>query len=273
MKKAFVAGMPVEHSKSPALHGFWLAEYGIQGSYEAIAVQPNELKTLISTMSDRGFVGGNITIPHKESAFDMISASDDAAKAIGAVNTVWIEEGGVRASNTDAYGFSANLDSEALAWRDGQCALVLGAGGASRAVVYALLEAGFDNIRIANRTTERAKMLASHFGQKCSHHGLDELGSLCSNVDVFVNTTSLGMTGESSFELVVISKLPQSCIVTDIVYTPLRTPLLEAASAVGLKTVDGLGMLLHQAVPGFEKWFGVRPEVTPQLRQHILELL
>ncbi|MEM9332460.1 MAG: shikimate dehydrogenase [Pseudomonadota bacterium] len=269
-KKAFVAGWPISHSKSPLLHGFWLKEYGIEGSYEALPVSNEAFETFLNGFGESGYSGGNITIPHKEKAFQLLENLDEAAKAIGAVNTIWIEEDKVCGSNTDAYGFAANLDDHHPEWRDGKTALVIGAGGASRAIIHALLQAGFDNVYIANRTVERAKALAKSFGQNCYSLALADACSYFSGTDLVVNTTSIGMKGETSEGLPDLKELPNHAIVTDIVYTPLQTPFLKSANSYGLKTVDGLGMLLHQAVPGFEKWFGHRPAVTKDLREFVL---
>lgn len=270
MKKAFVTGWPISHSKSPALHGFWLNKLDIAGSYEALPVSSENFPDFLSTLGNSEWVGGNVTIPHKETAFSLIKNCDAAAKAIGAVNTLWIENGDLMGGNTDAYGFSANLDDFAPQWRECSTALVIGAGGASRAVIYALAEAGIEKIRIANRTVSRAQNLSDHFGPACTAHGLDETSDLLADTDLLINTSSMGMSGENTDQVVDVSRLAATSIVTDIVYTPLMTPLLAAADQCGLKTVDGLGMLLHQAVPGFEKWFGARPEVTEELRQRIL---
>jgi len=270
MKKAFVTGWPVSHSKSPDLHGFWLREHKVEGSYEAFPVEPEKFPAFLESIKDSGFCGGNVTIPHKEIAFECIEELDQAAKAIGAVNTIWLEGGVLCGGNTDAYGFAANLDEQAPDWRKGKAALVLGAGGASRAVLFALLEADYSKIWIVNRTISRAQELCQHFGEGCSFHGLEEMDDLLGEADLFVNTTSLGMQGSEKAQLPDFSILPKSSVVTDIVYTPLMTPFLQAAEVNGLKTVDGLGMLLHQAVPGFEKWFGPRPKVTSALRKYIL---
>lgn len=272
MKKAFVTGWPIHHSKSPMLHGFWLKQYGIEGSYEAHGVEPENFEQFLKDLPKSKFVGGNVTIPHKEIAFANVAKLDEAAKAIGAVNTLWLEGEKLCGGNTDAYGFSANMNQYAPEWQKGKKAIVLGAGGASRAIVYAILEAGYDEIHIINRTFERAENLAELFGKKCQAHKWDQLPALLSQTDFIVNTTSIGMAGSEASMMPDLSTLPKSAIVTDIVYTPLETPFLKSANELGLKTVDGLGMLLHQAVPGFEKWFGVRPEVTYELREHILGL-
>ncbi|MEM9278410.1 MAG: shikimate dehydrogenase [Pseudomonadota bacterium] len=270
--KAFVTGWPISHSKSPALHSYWLEQYGIEGSYEPIAVEEGNFEEFLAALKSNGFVGGNVTIPHKETAFRLIGNLDAAARAIGAVNTLWFEDDHLHGSNTDAYGFMANLDDYHSQWRDGEKALVIGAGGASRAVVYALIEAGFSQINIANRTYERAENLANDFGNSCFSKKLDEIEKLLPDMDFVVNTTSLGMVGQGSGNLPDLSGLSDTAVVTDIVYTPLMTPFLATAQARGLKAIDGLGMLLHQAVPGFEKWFGKRPEVTPDLRRHVLDI-
>lgn len=272
MKKAFVTGWPISHSKSPLLHGFWLNQYGIEGSYEPLGIEPENFEQFLKDLPQTGFVGGNVTLPHKEMAFANLAQLDDAAKAIGAVNTLWLEDKILCGANTDAYGFSANMDEFAPEWRDGKTAIVLGAGGASRAIVYSLLEVDFEEIHIVNRTYERAEKLANLFGKKCNSFKWDNLPDLLPKTDFIVNTTSIGMAGSDTSIMPDLSVLSAHAIVTDIVYTPLETPFLKSASDSGLKTVDGLGMLLHQAVPGFEKWFGVRPEVTPQLRTFILEL-
>jgi len=275
MKKAFVTGWPVKHSKSPLLHGFWLEQYGIEGSYEAVAVSEADFPDFLDGLKSGEFAGGNITIPHKEIAFNRISNKDQAAQKIGAVNTVWIEDSELHASNTDAYGFAANLDDYAPQWRSGKTAIVLGAGGASRAVIHAILGAGFERVIITNRTHARAQNLAGHFGKKCEAHEWTKLDELMPKADFIVNTTSLGMSGSdknaSSISLPDFKTARSDLIATDIVYTPLQTPFLIAAQSKNLKTADGLGMLLHQAVPGFEKWFGVKPEVTEELRAYILE--
>lgn len=274
MKKAFVTGWPIKHSKSPLLHGFWLEQYGINGSYEAIAVSESDFPLFIKSLKSGNFSGGNITIPHKETAFNLINNKDEAAISIGAVNTVWLEQGKIFASNTDAYGFAANLDDYAPQWRFGKTAIVLGAGGASRAVIYAILNAGYERLIITNRTHSRAQNLSEHFGDKCEAQEWHQLDQSMPAADLIVNTTSLGMVSHddnlSEISLPEFTNVKSDLIVTDIVYTPLETPFLKTAKQVNLKTVDGLGMLLHQAVPGFEKWFGVKPEVTEELRAYIL---
>ncbi len=272
MKKAFVTGWPIHHSKSPDLHGFWLKQYGIEGSYEAVAVEPENFQQFLKNLPKSGFSGGNVTIPHKETAFANVDHLDKAAKTIGAVNTLWLENQRLCGGNTDTYGFSANMDQFAPDWEHGKTAIVLGAGGASRAIIFSLLEKGYQEIHVINRTLERAENLARLFGDKCHAHGWTSIPDLMPKTDFIINTTSIGMAGSDVSMMPDLSTLPKSAIVTDIVYTPLETPFLKSANDLGLETVDGLGMLLHQAVPGFEKWFGIRPEVTDELRQHILGL-
>ncbi len=254
------------------LHGFWLKQYCIEGSYEAHGVEPENFEQFLKDLPTSEFVGGNVTIPHKEIAFANVEQLDDAAKAIGAVNTLWFAGGKLCGGNTDAYGFSANMDQFAPEWQNGKKVIVLGAGGAARAIIYAVLEAGFKEVHIVNRTLERAENLATLFGANCKAHPWDGLQGLLSQTDFIVNTTSIGMAGSDASMMPDLSTLPKSAIVTDIVYTPLETSFLKSANNLGLKTVDGLGMLLHQAVPGFEKWFGIHPEVTDELRDYILEL-
>ncbi|RUM98587.1 shikimate dehydrogenase [Pseudaminobacter arsenicus] len=269
-KKAFVCGHPIKHSRSPKIHGYWLNELGIDGSYEAIDVAPGDFARFLAGLSQAGFAGGNVTIPHKEAAFTLAHRRDEAAEAIGAVNTLWLEDGLLWGGNTDAYGFAANLDEYAPGWGSGNVAVVLGAGGASRAIVHALKKRGLGDIRIVNRTVSRAVELADHFGDGISAHPLPAVGELLSDCGLLVNTTSLGMADGDETSPVDVSLLPAHAVVTDIVYVPLETPLLAAASARGLKTVDGLGMLLHQAVPGFDRWFGQRPQVSSELRDMIV---
>ncbi|MFS2325568.1 shikimate dehydrogenase [Brucella sp. H1_1004] len=271
--KAFVTGFPIKHSRSPLIHSFWLKEHGIEGSYEAIEVAPENFAEFASSLAKNGFAGGNVTIPHKEVAFATVESRDAAAVAIGAVNTLWFENGKLCGGNTDAYGFAANLDALAPGWDNADTALVLGAGGAGRAIVHALQTRGFSRIAIVNRTLSRAQELASHFGAGVSVHGWDAAQALVKDAGLIVNTTSLGMSGhgEATDFPLDLRAAQKSAVATDIVYIPLKTPFLASAEAAGLKTVDGLGMLLHQAVPGFERWFGKRPEVTEALRNHILD--
>ncbi|MBS3649765.1 shikimate dehydrogenase [Pseudaminobacter sp. 19-2017] len=269
-RRSFVCGHPIKHSRSPKIHGYWLERYGIGGSYVAVDVAPEEFSTFAAAIKAGDYVGGNVTIPHKEAAFQAVDRRDEAASAIGAVNTLWVEDGLLHGSNTDAYGFAANLDERAPGWANGGgTAAVLGAGGAARAVLFALKQRGFSEVRLFNRTVERAEALAREFGPIVSAHPLDHANDRVSDASLLVNTTSAGMHGQPELDLD-LTRLPADALVTDIVYVPLETPLLAAARRAGLKTVDGLGMLLHQAVPGFERWFGRRPEVTAELRDLIV---
>jgi len=269
--KAFVAGHPIAHSRSPKIHGYWLRQYGIQGTYAALDIAPGDFPAFLGTLDKSGFQGGNVTIPHKEAAFAAVDRRDEAAELIGAVNTLWFENGGLVGGNTDAQGFSANLDEYAPGWAGNGPAVVLGAGGAARAVIHALKMRGVGDIRIVNRTLSRAGELRDRFGAGVSAHGA-ATSELLSDAGLLVNTTSLGMGGKLGEDELPANPalLPAHAVVCDIVYVPLETPLLAAARANGLKGVDGLGMLLHQAVPGFERWFGVRPEVTPELRSLVV---
>lgn len=267
--RAFVAGYPIGHSRSPLIHGEWLTRYGIDGCYSAIDVSPDEFPGLLVDIRAGKWAGGNVTIPHKEAAFERADRHDDAANAIGAVNTLWMEAGKLIGGNTDAYGFTANLDQRLSGWRDGEKALVLGAGGASRAIIHALLEAGFTRIDIVNRTVARAEQLAARFGDKVAAHGRARVEALLAEANLIINTTSLGMAGQPPLELDLGSAQP-GAMATDIVYVPLETPFLKSAASAGLRTCDGLGMLLHQAAPGFARWFGRFPEVDEDLRNIIL---
>ncbi|MCO5064192.1 MAG: shikimate dehydrogenase [Rhizobiaceae bacterium] len=268
-RRAFVCGHPIGHSRSPAIHRYWLAQYGLAGTYDAIDVAPEEFTAFATGLAERGLIGGNVTIPHKEIAYRLAVRRDAAAEAIGAVNTLWLEDGLLCGSNTDAYGFAANLDDRAPGWHEVRTAVVLGAGGAARAIVHALLGRNIRDVRVLNRTRERAQDLADSFGGDVSAHDLSAAGGLLADAGLLVNTTSLGMSGHGGLPADP-GLLPEGALVTDIVYVPLETPFLAAARQRGLKTVDGLGMLLHQAVPGFERWFGMRPKVTEELRRHVL---
>lgn len=270
MKKAFVIGHPIAHSRSPLIHNFWLDELSIQGSYEKIDVAPADLEQFLQAAQNDGFVGGNVTIPHKEAARSLAANVTEIAGTLGAANTLYIGENGWDATNTDGYGFLANLDAEAPGWDNQKSnAVIIGAGGASRAIIYALLQRGFAKIHLLNRTLSRAEQLADIFGPRIHPAALDTLPNHLSDANILVNTSSMGMQGQPPLTID-LSQLNKTALVTDIVYTPLVTGLLKAADAQGNPTVDGLGMLLHQAVPGFEKWFGARPTVSKALRTHIL---
>ncbi len=267
---AGVMGWPVEHSLSPRLHGYWLEQYGIDGAYVPLAVQPDDLPTAVAALPALGFRGVNLTLPHKERALRLCHETDDLTQRIGAVNTIVVRDGRLVGSNSDAFGFLENLKEGAPDWRATAApAVVLGAGGASRAVVAALVDAGVPELRLVNRTRERAEALAVSLGGPTTVHGWDRREAALAEAGLLVNTTTLGMAGQPSLDLD-LGALPAGAVVTDIVYTPLMTPLLRAARARGNPVVDGLGMLLHQARPGFEAWYGVRPEVTPALRDFVL---
>lgn len=266
--RAFVIGHPIAHSRSPLIHGTWLAEHGIDGSYEAIDVAPEGLPAFFERLKGGEFLGGNVTIPHKETVFTLCDEVDPLARQIGAVNTLVAREGKVWGTNTDYLGFLGNLDAGAPGWSDAKApALVLGAGGAARAIIVALKSRDIPVI-LLNRTRATAEKLAAELGGAITPGGLEEANEVTPNVSVVVNTTSIGMHG-TRFEQLELTRLRRGTLVTDIVYVPLETPLLAEARALGLRTVDGLGMLLHQAVPGFAAWFGVTPSVTPALRARI----
>jgi shikimate dehydrogenase len=267
---ACVVGWPVAHSRSPVIHKFWLKEFGIDGDYVIEPVEPDKAAAFFRDLPGSRFIGCNVTVPHKEAAFAAVAETGPAARAIGAVNTIWMEDGKLIGANTDATGFIANLDQEAPLWDKARGeAVVLGAGGSARAVVWALADRGFDRIHVVNRTLDRGEALAARMGDAVRAMGWEALPALLRSADILVNTTTLGMRGQPELGID-LAPLKPSALVTDIVYVPLVTPLLAAARARGLRTVDGLGMLLHQAVPGFQKWFGRRPNVTPALRNAVL---
>lgn len=261
---ACLIGWPAAHSRSPLIHHYWLRTLGIEGGYVIEAVPPDDFRDFVLRLSLRGFVGANVTIPHKEQAL-ALSRPDARAKAVGAANTLWFENGELCSTNTDVEGFINNLDASAPGWDKAEEALVLGAGGSARAVVFGLVERGIRTVHLANRTLERAQALAAQFGTSVQPTRWEEAGELLPRAGLLVNTTSLGMHGQPPLEIDV-ARLPADAVVADLVYVPLQTELLAAAQARGLKTADGLGMLLHQAVRGFELWFGRRPQVTPDLR-------
>ncbi len=261
---ACLIGWPAAHSRSPIIHRYWLRTLGIEGGYVIEAVPPDEFKDFVLRLSLRGFAGANVTIPHKEQAL-ALSKPDARAKAVGAANTLWFENGELCSTNTDVEGFINNLDASAPGWDRAGEALVLGAGGSARGVVFGLIERGIKTVHLANRTVDRASALAETFGASVQPVGWDKMGELLPRAGLLVNTTSLGMHGQPALELDV-ARLPDNAVVADLVYVPLQTELLAASQGRGLKTADGLGMLLHQAVRGFELWFGQRPQVTPELR-------
>lgn len=268
---AGVIGAPIAHSKSPRLHNHWLKTLGLPGHYVPLHIEHGNLHAALQMMPKMGFVGANVTIPHKETVLALADAVTDRAALIGAANTlIFREDGKIHADNTDGYGFIANLQQGAPNWRaDAGPAAVLGAGGAARAVLASLLEAGVPEIHLANRTRTRSDALKAEFGTKIQVHEWVNAGDMLPEAALVVNTTSLGMQGQAELKVPLDGLLPEA-VVTDLVYAPLRTPLLEAASARGCVTVDGLGMLLHQAVPGFERWFGQRPEVNAATRDAVL---
>jgi shikimate dehydrogenase len=263
-RAACLIGWPAAHSRSPLIHHYWLRTLGIEGGYNIEAVPPEGFAEFVLHLSTHGFVGANVTIPHKERAL-ALTTPDARARAVGAANTLWYEGGELRSTNTDIEGFIDNLDACAPKWDAGADALVLGAGGASRAVVFGLIERGFKRIHLANRSVERARALADQFGAQVLPVSLSATSDLLPRMDLLVNATSLGMQGQPALEIDV-GVLPSHAVVADLVYVPLETPLVASARARGLKTADGLGMLLHQAVRGFELWFGQRPQVTAELR-------
>ncbi|NTJ65261.1 shikimate dehydrogenase [Agrobacterium rhizogenes] len=268
---AFVTGYPVKHSRSPLIHGYWLKQLGLAGSYRAHEVPVEDFAAFISSLKDgsSGFVGGNVTIPHKEAAFKLADRPDELSEELGASNTLWLQDGELHATNTDGRGFTANLDERHPGWNRSDRAVILGAGGASRAIIQAVRDRGFKEIHVVNRTVERAQELADRFGERVHAHPMAALGEVMRSAGLFINTTSLGMDGEAA-PRIDFSPLAQGAVVTDIVYVPLKTPLLAQAEEQGFAIVDGLGMLLHQAVPGFEKWFGKRPAVDETLRAVII---
>ena len=264
--RAGVAGWPVDHSRSPTIHRYWLKELSIAGSYEKFAVRPGEFRQFADRIGEDALVGANVTAPHKEAAFKACDQRTPVAEALGAVNTLWRQDGRLWGDNTDVAGFLANMDEAARGWAErGKLAVVIGSGGAARGIVYALISRGFERIAVVNRTQARAQALAAHFGGSTTAARWADLAAELPEADLLVNASSLGMVGQSPLAIE-LGGLPQRAVVADAVYVPLRTPLIEAASARGLRTVGGLGMLLHQAAPAFARWFGELPLVTPTLR-------
>lgn len=283
MKKAFVLGHPIEHSKSPLIHNYWIKKYQIDAKYEALDYSEENLNAFLELLQEGAYVGGNITLPHKVSITKHCDVLTPDAKMIGATNTLYFQKSSndkliLTGANTDMYGFLANLDTISKGWDTGlQTGIILGAGGASRAVIAALIARKCKNIVILNRTVSKAEILASIFAATQSTSILladtmENFVKYAQNANVLINTTSVGMNN-TEFDNLPLHSLPPSALVTDIVYTPLITPLLKQAEELGLNTVGGLGMLLHQAVPGFEKWFGVRPEVDEILTSLLVSSL
>jgi shikimate dehydrogenase len=265
-------GWPVAHSRSPRLHGYWLRLHGIDGAYIPLPVRPEHFATALRALPLLGFAGANVTVPHKEAALAAVDRSDATARRIGAVNTIVVaSDGTLVGRNSDGFGFMENLRTGAPGWspKTGP-AVILGAGGSARAVAVALLDGGAPEIRIVNRTVERAERLSADIGGPFRVYGWAERASALGDAALLVNSTTLGMKGQPPLELA-LDRLPRTAVVNDIVYSPLETALLATARARGNPTVDGLGMLLHQARPGFAAWFGVEPAVTPELRGFVLE--
>ncbi len=273
-KLAGVMGWPVAHSASPRLHGFWLERYGVDGAYVPLAVAPKDLVTCLRALPKLGFAGVNLTVPHKEAAVAAVDSLSDSARRIGAVNTVVVRrDGSLHGENSDAFGFLESLGAGAPNWvaTDGPV-VVVGAGGAARAVCVALADAGVAEIRVVNRTAARAEALAGSLEGPITVMPWRERSAALSGAGLVVNATTLGMTGQPALDMD-LNSLPGEAVVSDVVYTPLRTPLLADAARRGHSAVDGLGMLLHQARPGFAAWFGVEPEVSPELREYVLRAL
>jgi shikimate dehydrogenase len=264
-RAACVIGWPITHSRSPLIHGYWIRHHRLAAEYRREAVAPEAFGAFAGNLATHGYVGANVTLPHKEAAL-ALSEPDDRARAVGAANTLWLDDGRLLSTNTDIEGFTANLDASAPGWdvELGE-AVVLGAGGSARAVIYGLIERGCARIHVVNRTLDRAEALRTRFGSAVQPAHWTALPHLLARAHLLVNTTSLGMTGQPALAID-LAPLRQDAVVADLVYAPLETALLAAARARGLGAVDGLGMLLHQAVRGFALWFGVRPEVTPELR-------
>jgi shikimate dehydrogenase len=268
--RAGVVGHPVKHSRSPIIHGYWLEQFGINGRYDRYDVKPEDFSHFVKTLSEQGLQGVNVTIPHKEAAFLALDEATDRARRLKAANTLWFENGKLWGDNTDSIGFLANLDQGHPGWDiNAKSALILGAGGAARAIIAGLQERNIEKITIVNRTRERAEELALMSGGQVAIAEWSKLSFQLESADLVVNTTSLGMSGQPDLDLS-LDPLGKNALVTDIVYVPLETNLLKQARLRGNPVVDGLGMLLHQAVPGFEHWFGKRPVVTDELR-HLVE--
>jgi shikimate dehydrogenase len=261
---ACLIGWPAAHSRSPLIHHYWLRTHHIEGGYSIEAVPPEGFAEFVLHLKRHGYIGANVTIPHKERVLQL-AEPDDRARAIGAANTLWYEGERLRATNTDVEGFIANLDASAPGWDSAAEAVVLGAGGSARAVLFGLLERGLRRIHLINRNIDRAGALAAQFGEAVSPLGWDAVADVLPRAGLLVNTTSLGMAKQPPLAMD-LAPLPSAAAVADLVYVPLDTDLLKTARARGHRTADGLGMLLHQAVRGFELWFGVRPVVTDELR-------
>jgi shikimate dehydrogenase len=263
-KKVCIMAWPAGHSRSPLIHNYWIKQHGLDAEYDREAVPPEKFKEFITHLREHGYIGGNVTVPHKETAL-ALSLPDERAKAVGAANCLWYEGDMLRSTNTDVEGFLGNLDAVTPGWDRGlETAMVLGAGGGARAVIFGLIQRNVGRIYVVNRTVERAQALKKKFGARVHVANRDETTGLLGGAGLLVNTTTLGMVGQPPLEINL--RCPASLVVADLVYAPLETGLLKLARERGLRTADGLGMLLHQAVRGFERWFGIKPEVTPELR-------
>lgn len=272
-KLAGVIGWPITHSRSPAIHGFWLEQYGIDGAYIPLGIDPKNIGQMFDALPKLGFRGWNVTLPHKEDAFRLVHERTQTAEDIGAVNTVTVQpDGSLHGDNSDAFGFMAHLDQSAPSWPKDRPAVVLGAGGAARAVCSGLLQAGVPSLRLMNRTKARAEALAAGFGPQVEVIDWEERSEALAGAGLLTNTTSLGMTKQPALEIA-LDDMPGDGVVYDIVYVPLETDLLAHARARNLASVDGLGMLLHQARPGFHRWFGVDAQVTADLHQSVVRTL
>lgn len=270
---AAVIGEPISHSLSPRLFQYWFDHLEVEGYYIPIRVSPENLRDGLDALQRLGFKGTNVTLPHKTAVLNIATEITPRARVIGAANTLTFQDDKtIHADNTDGVGFLSNLRTSAPEWRPATPSMVLGAGGAARAIIWALLDSGCPQLYLANRTVARAVELAGVFGDRVTPISWDEIADILPTVGTLVNTTSLGMEGQPELSLP-YERLQSSTLVTDIVYTPLMTPLLKEAAARGCRVVDGLGMLLHQAVPGFERWFGITPDVTRDVRDHILAAL
>jgi shikimate dehydrogenase len=270
VRRACVIGHPVAHARSPLIHRYWLAEHRIEGDYGREDVPPEKIDDFFANFARSGYVGGNITLPHKEAAFRALARAEPVAAALRAVNAIWLEDGRLAGTNTDVHGFLANFDEARPGWSNrAEQAVVLGAGGGARAVVYGLLQRNVGRVVVVNRTPVRAKAIADELGERVKVASFGELRGLLERTDILVNATKLGMTGQPPLEIDLAS-MRDGAMVYDIVYVPLETTLLAAARARGLHAIDGLGMLLHQAVPAFERWFGIRPAVSEGLREALL---
>jgi shikimate dehydrogenase len=265
-RRACIIGHPVGQSRSPMIHGYWLRQLGLAGAYDRQDVPPADLPNVLRSLERRGYAGANVTVPHKEAAFKLVDEATPRARALQAVNTLWLQDGRLLGDNTDVTGFVDSLDAVVPDWDSStRTATVIGAGGGARAVVAGLMDRGLARIAVVNRSPDRAEALARHFGNQVQAAPFADLASLLQDTDLLVNTTSLGMRGQPPLDIA-LDGLATKAMVADIVYVPLETPLLAAARDRGHQVVDGLGMLLHQAAPAFERFFGTRPAITAELR-------